>query len=201
MSLATTPPIGSQRLPFPNRKRWTVAEFHQLRSATWLESRRLILVEGEILEIPGPNPPHDSSLGLAEEALRGAFGRGFWVRGQMALVLGLATDPVPDLAVVEGSPRDYTEHPRTALLVVEVAESSLAYDSNDKADLYAAGGIRDYWVVDLVRRQLIVHRDPASDPVRFHGARYRSVLVVAADGSLSPLAAPSHAIAVRDLLP
>jgi Uma2 family endonuclease len=201
MSPATMGSTGSQRLPLPHRKRWTVAEFHQLRAAAWLESRRLILVEGEILEMPSPNPPHDASLGLTEEALRGAFGHGFWVRGQMALVLGLATDPVPDIAVVQGRPRDYTDHPRSALLVVEIAESSLSYDCGDKADLYAAGGVREYWVVDLVHRQVVVHRDPVSDPVRLHGARYQSVAVARPDGTVTPLSGSGPTIAVRDLLP
>jgi Uma2 family endonuclease len=118
----------------------------------------------------------------------------------MALVLGLATDPVPDIAVVPGSPRDYAEHPRGALLVVEIAESSLTYDCGDKADLYAAGGIRDYWVVDLIHRQVIVHRDPASDPVRVFGARYRTVTTVDA-GTPAPLEAPGKAVVVRHLLP
>jgi Uma2 family endonuclease len=110
----------------------------------------------------------------------------------MALVLGLATDPVPDLAVVQGSPREYAEHPRTALLVVEISESSLAYDCGDKADLFAAGGIREYWVVDLIHRQVVVHRDPVSDAVRLHGARYQTVTAVSADGRMSPLAAPGQ---------
>ncbi|MBI4601128.1 MAG: Uma2 family endonuclease [Planctomycetes bacterium] len=201
MPLATLASTGPPRLPLPSRKRWTVAEFHQLRSATWLESRRLILVEGEILEMPNPSPPHDSSLGLTEEALRAAFGRGFWVRGQMALVLGLATDPVPDLVVVPGGPRDYAEHPRSALLVVEIAESSLAYDCGDKADLYAAGGLREYWVVDLAHRQVIVHRDPVGDAVRLHGAKYQSITVVGADGTLASISLSGRTIAVRDLLP
>lgn len=201
MSLALPTPIGSRRLPWPHPKRWTVAEFHQLRSAPWLESRRLILVEGEILDMPNPNPPHDASLGLTEESLRRVFARGFWVRGQMALVLGLATDPVPDLAVVPGSPREHVEHPRMALLVVEISESSLAYDCGDKADLYAAGGIGDYWVIDLIHRQVVVHRDPVGDPVRLHGARYQTVNAVSTDGRVSPLAAPGQEILVRDLLP
>jgi Uma2 family endonuclease len=119
----------------------------------------------------------------------------------MALVLGLATDPVSDIAVVPGSPRDYTEHPRGALLVVEIAESSLAYDCGPKADLYAAGGIREYWVVDLVHRRVVMHRDPVSDPVRTFGARFGTTMVVDENGALAPLAVPGETIAVRDLLP
>ena len=181
--------------------RWTVTQFHDLRGEPKYENRSLMLVEGQILEMPKPNPPHDASIGLTEQALRASFGAGHWIRGQMALVLGLATDPVPDVAVVPGSPRDYTDHPRSALLVVEVAESSLSYDTRDKANLYAASGIRDYWVVDLVNRQLIVFRDPAREAVQLYGAAYRSRTVLDASSSVSPLAAPEASILVGDLLP
>ena len=119
----------------------------------------------------------------------------------MALVLGLATDPVPDVAVVVGSPRDYTDHARTALLVVEVAESSLSYDTRDKANLYAASGIRDYWVLDLVNRQLIVFQNPAPDAVQLYGAAFASRLVLDPTATVSPLAAPQASVLVSDLLP
>ena len=200
MSIAASPLLAAT-FPLPHLKRWTVEEFHQLRSETWLEAARLILVEGEILEMPNPDPPHDAGLGLLEELLRAAFGRGYWVRGQMALVLGLATDPVPDIAVVAGSPRDFKEHPSTALLVVEVSQSTLAYDLRQKASLYAAARILDYWVVDLVHRRLIVHRDPVGDPTQPHGAKYQNVTTIDDTGSVTALAAPAQAIAVADFLP
>ena len=172
MSIAASPSLLAPQFPLPQPKRWTVAEFHQLRSETWLEAQRMILVEGVVLEMPNPDPPHDAGLGLLEELLRVAFGQRHWIRGQMALVLGLSTDPVPDIAVVAGSPRNYKDHPRTALLVVEISQSTLAYDPRQKASLYAAARILDYWVVDLAHRRVIVHRDPASDPSQVHGAKY-----------------------------
>lgn len=201
MSLTTPSALFTPLLPLPQAKRWTSAEFHKLRAEPWMESKRLILVEGEILDRPNPDPPHDASLGLLEELLREVFGRGYWVRGQMALVLGQATGPVPDIAVVAGSPRDFKEHPRAALLVVEVAQSTLTYDLRQKASRYAAACILDYWVVDLVHRRLIVHRDPASDPTSPHGARYQNVTTIDATGSVTALAAPTQAIATTNLLP
>src|SRR6266436_5618274 len=98
VTLASPPP--PPRLPPPMR--WTVDEFHLLRGMPAFEHRRMILVEGEIHDMPNPNPPHDVGIGQREDALRDAFEPGFWVRVQMALVLGKATDPVPDLAVVAG---------------------------------------------------------------------------------------------------
>ena len=181
--------------------RWTVDEFHDFYSQPRMESRKLILVEGVILEMPAPNPPHDAALALTDEALRIAFGKGYWVRGQMALVLSQATDPMPDLAVVPGSPRDYKDHPRTAKLVVEVSDSTLAYDKREKAGLYAAAGIQDYWIVDLIHRQLIVHRSPQPDPAQPGGGLYGDVKTYNPGQRIAPLAARQSAIVVNDLLP
>ena len=66
--------------------------------------------------------------------------------------------PEPDLAIVPSTGRD--EHPRNALLVVEMGATSLRIDLVRKARIYAAGGVPEYWVLDVERRALIVHRDP-----------------------------------------
>ena len=182
--------------------RWTVAEFHSILGEPWAERRRLILVEGEILEMPVPNAPHNASLGLTEDALRQAFGAGYWIRPQMPLILGLSTDPMPDIAVVPGSPRDYsTVQPRTAVLVVEISESSLGYDTREKSHLYAAGAIPEYWVIDLVHRQLLVFRDPATEASQPFGGTYRTQATYDAAASVSPLSVASATVRVADLLP
>ena len=66
--------------------------------------------------------------------------------------------PEPDLAIIPVTGRD--EHPRNALLVVEMGATSLRIDLVRKARIYAAGGVPEYWVLDVERRALIVHRDP-----------------------------------------
>src|SRR4029079_15061084 len=97
---------------------------------------------------------------LVEEAIRTALGPAWWLRNQSPLILGLDVDPEPDLAIVPGRPRDYTEHPTTADLVVEEADTSLDFDTTDKKLLYARAGIRDYWVVDINGRRLLIYRNP-----------------------------------------
>jgi Uma2 family endonuclease len=201
MSLATLPVATPGFTPAPQPVRWTVAEFHRLLADPAYERRKMFLVDGEILEMPIPNPPHYGALGLVDEALRSALGPKHFVRSQMPLVLNQSTDPMPDLAVVPGSPRDYAGHPQTALLVVEVADSSLAYDMREKAHAYAAGGIADYWVVDLVHRKLHVYRDPVADPASPSGARYRTTTSHDPGEAVAPLAAPHGAVKVADLLP
>jgi Uma2 family endonuclease len=133
--------------------------------------------------------------------LRACFPTGHVFRTQMSLVLGQTTDPVPDYAVVAGSARDFVQKPTTAVLVAEVAESSLAYDTGDKASLYASAGIADYWVVDLVNRQLVVMRDPVADTSRAFGFAYATVSNIPDGQSVSPRAAPAATVAVADLLP
>ena len=185
----------------PPVKRWSTAEFHRLGDAGLFEGQNLILVDGEFLEMPPPNPPHDMALILLDAVLRNCFPTGHVFRTQMSLVLGQTTDPVPDYAVVAGSARDFVQKPTTAVLVAEVADSSLDYDTTDKASLYAAAGIADYWVVDLVNRRLVVMRDPVADVTAKFGSRYSTVTAFAIGQSASPLAAPASKVAVADLMP
>jgi Uma2 family endonuclease len=202
-TLALSPLAAYAQRPTTARPvKWTCARFHQLGDMGWFEGKTAMLIDGEILEMAGPNPPHTTATEVTLDALRAAFGRGFYVRGQQPLELGLFTDPVPDAVVVPGSARDYAgAHPTTALLVVEVSESSLADDLGFKADLDAAGGIRDYWVVDLVNRRLVVHRDPRPNPARPGVTAYATVTAHAPGQSVAPLAAPRAAVVVADLLP
>jgi Uma2 family endonuclease len=103
--------------------------------------------------------------------------------------------------VVVGRREDYTGHPPTAVLVVEVSETTLAYDRGEKASLYAAAGVEDYWVVDLVNRRVEVYRDPRPDPTRPHGAGYTQVTAHDPADTITPLAAPTVGVKVADLLP
>ncbi len=177
----------------PRPVRWTCAEFHRFGDMGVFEGRRAMLIDGVILEEGPMNPPHAKTLGLVEEAVRIAFGVGWWLRHQSPLVLGQDLDPEPDLAVVPGRPRDYRGHPTTADLVVEVSDTSLDFDVNDKRLIYARAGIRDYWVVDVNGRTLLVYRDPQAGD-------YTTTQVLGPADAVAPLAAPTALIQVADLL-
>jgi Uma2 family endonuclease len=189
------------QLSEPRTFRWTRDEFYRLADLGCFEQRRVELIEGEIVEMPVPKPPHVMSVILTEHALRMVFDRGFVIRIQSPINLGAVSDAEPDVAVVPGSPRDYTEHPTSALLLVEVSETTLAYDRGRKGSLYAAAGIQDYWIVNLVNRQLEVYRDPVPDPNEPSGFRYNTRTDFIAGQSATPLAAPAATVAVADLLP
>ena len=188
-----SPPSARAAQARPRPLLWTCAEFHRLGDQGVFEGRGAMLIDGVILEEGPMNPPHAVTLGLVEEAIRNAFGAGWWLRHQSPLVLGQDIDPMPDLAVVPGRPRDYAGHPTTADLVVEVADSSLDFDTNEKRLLYARAGIREYWVVDINGRRLLVYRDPQAGD-------YAAQQALGPVAVVSPLAAPAASVRVAALL-
>lgn len=207
MSTAVLPPPSKPMQPQlavrnPRLVRWSLDEFIDLCNKNVFHDRRVMLIDGEILEMPHANPPHATAQALTREVLQSIFRSSFHVRVETSLPLGRNSDPIPDLAVVTGSIRDYAQnHPKTAVLVIEVSDTSLDYDMDDKASLYAAASIADYWVVDLTNRQLVVMRDPVADATRRFGFAYDTVTKLAIGQTASPLAAPGAVVAVADLMP
>ena len=184
---------SSQAAPAgPRPVRWTCAEFHRFGDLGVFEGRRAMLIDGVILEEGPMNPPHAITLELVEEALRTAFGTGWRFRSQSPLVLGQDLDPEPDFAVIAGTPRGSSGHPTTADLVVEVADSSLDFDTNEKRLLYARAGLREYWVVDINGRRLLVYRDPQAGD-------YATQQALGPADTVATLAAPA-VVRVADLL-
>ena len=95
------------------------------------------------------------------ELLRTAIGNRAVIRVQLPLVLGKYSAPEPDVAIVPGPVSAYeTVHPTNALLVVEVADSSLPKDRLSKSRIYAAAGVPEYWLVNLRGRHVEVFRRP-----------------------------------------
>ena len=198
-STFTPPPVRAVSLPPRKKSKWSVEEFHRVRATGVWDGLRTYLIRGEIWEQGEMNPPHAVIVGLVQDVLRALFGVGFTVRAQVPLVL-TDSSPFPDLAIVKGQQRDYLKvHPTTAELIVEIADSSLFEDTTTKAEVYATGGILDYWVIDVENRLLIVFRDPA--PLPDGGLAYRIRLELGIADAIAPLAAPSSPVRVADLLP
>jgi Uma2 family endonuclease len=198
-AVATLPAASAAPAPpappaLPRPFRWTCAEFHRAGEAGVFEGRRPVLIDGVILEQGPMNHPHAIAVELTMIALQAVFAIGWRVRVQLPLVIDLFTDLFPDFAVVAGSPRDLPGHPATAALVVEVSDTTLHFDTNEKLALYARAGVPEYWVLDLNSRRLLVFRDP-------HGTAYRFQQTYGETNVVSPLAAPTATIRVADLLP
>jgi Uma2 family endonuclease len=188
----------------PRPFRWTKEAFYQALDAGCFLERRVELIGGEIVEMAAQKNFHALGVTFTADGLKQAFGLGHWVRVQASLDLSPHSVPDPDIAVVLGSPRSHAAtntNPTTAVLIVEVALTTLSYDRNAKGSLYAASGIADYWILNLVDRQLEVYRDPVADPTRPFGFRYASRTDHGPADSVSPLAAPGASVAVADLLP
>lgn len=185
----------------PTLRRFNVAEYYQMGELGWFRGQRVELIEGEVLRMSPQGALHGMCVVLIHEALQKAFGAGFVIRVQLPLRLADDTEPEPDLSVVPGSPRDYPEHPTTALLVVEVSDSSAAFDRGQKASLYAKAGVPEYWMLDIARRQLVTFRDPAADDSQPFGFAYSTTTTLSAADKVGLLARPGVSIPVASLLP
>jgi Uma2 family endonuclease len=184
-------------------RRWTRQEYEQLGELGVLgPDERVELIEGEIFQMPPQLSRHALGVRAGQETLRVAFGAGFDVRAQLPLALGQYSEPEPDVAVVRGSYLDYpVEHPTSAVLVVEVSETTLAFDREVKASLYAAAGIPEYWISNLVHGQLEILRDPGPMAETRFGYGYRSRTIAHPGETVTTLAPTSVQVAVDDLLP
>jgi Uma2 family endonuclease len=182
-------------------RRWTREEYDRLVNAGMFHEEPLELIGGQLVVAEPQGTYHSSTLGAVGDALRAALPPGWLVRVQMPVALDEESAPEPDLALVPGTWADYeTSHPARPVLVVEVAESSLAFDRREKGSLYARAGVLDYWILNLVDRVLEVYRDPVPDASVPYGWRYRRVERLTSVGTASPLALPSVRIPVHDFL-
>lgn len=178
--------------------RVTRARYWQLvRDGTIGPDDRVELLDGVIVAMSPQSPSHAGVVRKLTQWLAAAVGTRGSLQVQLPLDLGDTTVPEPDVALVSGRPEDYmTAHPTTALLVVEVADSSLLQDRLTKAPLYAAAGVPEYWLVNLRDPCVEVYRQPLA-----HERRYAETRLLRPGDGLAPLAWPGVAIAVEEILP
>ena len=158
---------------------------------------RVELLDGVIVAMAPQRPGHAGTIDRVARALRRAVGERARIREDKPLVLAPFSVPEPEVAVVALDPHDYLRaHPTTALLVVEVSDSSLPQDRLTKAHIYAGAGIPEYWIVDLVHGRIEVFRDPQPG-----ARRYASKTVVATGARLELVALPGAVVSTDDLLP
>ena len=195
MTVANLPSISRP----PAALRWTGEEFDRAMQGGLFDAKRVELMNGVILEMPPMNDPHAQAVRLANYALLPIFPPNVaTISIQSPMRLG-ESRPMPDVVVVAGTPRAVAHHPTSALLVIEISDSSLDYDRGDKARLYAAHNIPDYWIINLNARTIEVRRNPMGAEV--NDPQYGELRVYSAAESLAPLAAPQAVLKVSDLLP
>lgn len=198
----TPPPANAGPRPF----RFTREQYYKLGELGFFDGKRVELLFGEIVEMSLVNWPHHIGIALVSEALARVFATGHFIDVQQSFPIPashFALAPQPDVAVIPGSPRDYNDHPTSAALIVEVSDSTLAYDTTTKAEMYATAAVPEYWVLDVTGRQLHVFRDPQPMPLPKDLATtaYRTHLTLGPTDRVAPLAAPTASMLVADLLP
>ena len=180
----------------PVKRRFTVEEYHRMGEAgIFHPDDRVELIEGEIVQMSPIGQPHAFTVMMFNNLLVQAVAGRALVSPGNPVRLTRWTEPQPDLMLLRLD-ADYREEfvePRHVLLVVEVADTSLAYDRGVKLRLYAQAGILEVWIVDVQHERVEVHRDPA-------GEGYRTVEVVPRTGRPSPAALPDAQIAVAEIL-
>jgi Uma2 family endonuclease len=182
-------------------RRWSKEEYYRLGELGFFHGQRVELIEGRLMVHSPQGPLHALVVERLDRALHVLFGAAYRVRCQLPVNFGARTEPEPDFVILlDTSQPGLPAHPIGADLIIEVADSSLSYDRNRKASLYARVGIRDYWIVNVVDHQLEVYRDPVPDATQHYGHRYSSRTDLVPPATVSPLALPGVTIPVADLL-
>jgi len=169
------------------RRRFTRAEYYRMAEAGILgEDDRVELIEGEIIQMSPIGRLHRAFVANLGQllAVRLAGRAAVWV--QNPIVLTDDTEPQPDVAVLRPRAVPFKQREADAhdtLLLIEVADTSLAYDRTTKLRLYAEAGIPEYWIVDCTTESVEVYRDPS-------GEGYRDVIRASASATLRLQAFP-----------
>lgn len=179
------------------RRLFTREEYHRMGEVGILKpTDRVELIGGEIIEMSPIGRRHYAFVNNLAQLLITRLGDRAIVAVQGPIVLSEDTEPEPDLAVIRRRTPPYKEreaHAEDAFLLIEAAESSLAYDRSTKLRLYAAAGIPEYWVVDCVAESVEVHRAP-------HADGYRDVArVVEPTGTIAPQTFPDVVLTLTEI--
>ncbi len=169
------------------------AEYDKLVELGVFEGERIELLDGRLVRMSPIGPPHSSTLDkLVALCFRHLDGRAR-IRVQSPFAALDISEPEPDLAVVPLGNYE-KQHPSTADLIIEVADTSLAYDRGAKLKVYAECGVSEYWIVNLVDRCIEVHRKPG-------GGRYWQVQHHDESSTVRAKHYPDFELRAADILP
>ena len=194
MGTAVETPNATNEVP---RKIWTREEAHALVDMGFPNAEHLELIDGELIDKMGKKRPHVLWQSRFHEWLFSIFGPGRVESEAPSDVAGednRINEPEADLKVLRQRSSQYSSNPKPEdiLLVIEISDSTVRFDLDQKARLYARAAYQEYWVVDIPDERLIVHRDPQN------GA-YQSVVTHNSHEPVSPLAAPGATVSLDSL--
>jgi len=175
------------------RRPISVLDYHRMAEVGILApDERVELLDGELIAVPPMNSPHGGGItGINQLLAHRFYGRAL-VRVGLPVTIDDHSEPEPDFALVgleENEWRDRHPVAGDVLLLIEVADSSRDFDLKKKAPIYARAALPEFWVVDVVDRRLIVHRDPVA-------GRYAMTRVLRPGERIAPLAFPADELEV-----
>ncbi len=176
--------------------KWTIDRYHQAVSAGVFDAQAVELLNGEIIIMPPEGEPHACRGDMTVEYLRVLLGQRAQIReGKPITIFNSASEPEPDIAIVQRLFWEYNEHhpyPENIFWLIELSKTSLKKDLELKTEIYAQAEIKEYWVIDLKATKLIVFRDPVD-------GEYQSKQTYNI-GNISPLAFSDVVISVDIIL-
>jgi Uma2 family endonuclease len=181
--------------------RWTLNRYLDMAESGVLADEKVELINGEIVAMPAQKEPHALAVSRATRELMAIFPEPYFVKIQSTFRLSDLSAPEPDIMVLPEVKDAGRALHDTPLLIVEVSETTLRYDRGAKANMYAARGVQDYWIIDVVHDQVEVYRNPARDVQAPFGWKYAPAVVRTRGERVDLLAAPGKTIEVTRLLP
>ncbi len=189
-------------------RRFTREDYYRLgESGVFARTERVELIDGTIVTV---SPLELFAYGRTDAGQyvidsANKFRETHSVGCRLPIPIGDHSEPEPDYSLVSLADLkaccEKRSKPTCPDLVIEVSDSSYAYDTGEKASLYASAGIPEYWVLDLRTRRLEVRRQPGLDADAFLGHSYRSLQVHLADEIVSPAFSSTVQVSISQLLP
>lgn len=174
--------------------KWSINEYHRMIEAGVVRDRSVELLAGEIVEMSPETPIHYSTAKRDAKYLERLLEGLAEVRFNGPITLA-DSEPEPDIAIVRLPEEQYRDrHPNAAdiYLLIEVAKTSLKKDTEVKATIYATAEICEYWVLDLIARQMLVFQNPQNGKYQLEA--------ILSSGTISPLAFSEIAVSIDQLL-
>jgi Uma2 family endonuclease len=177
----------------PQRRKLSADQFEQMgRTGILGPDARVELLDGEMIQMAPIGSRHAAAVDFLSMHFARAIGDAALVRTQNPLRLADDSEPQPDLMLLRPAGDRYrAAHPRPAdvLLLIEVADATLAFDRESKLPLYARHGVSEVWIFDLNAERLEIYREPAE-------SGYRRKLERSGTESIAPTALPAASLQV-----
>ena len=145
--------------------KWSIADYHKMIEAGIISDRNIQLIDGELVEMSPEGVIHAAYGGSIADYLRQILIGKAWIREAHPIILA-NSEPEPDIAIVKLPKSRYFQNhptPQDIFWLIEISDTTLAYDLNKKKEIYALENIQEYWVIDVKNKKLIVFTKPQNN--------------------------------------